>query len=52
MEKLLFSTILGGLYAGIVFYIIPAPVSFYVMIIGGVIVGWFSNNIFKFLFGR
>ena len=52
MEKILFASILGGLYGALVGYVFPDPYSWYVMFIGAAIIGWYSSNIFKALFGR
>jgi hypothetical protein len=52
IEKLLFVTIIGGLFGGLVALIIPFPHSFFVAFPISIFIGFYGSEIYDHIFKR
>jgi uncharacterized membrane protein len=52
INKFLFAGVLGVLYSFIVMAFVDFPEAAYMSIPGALVLGWFSNDIQQFIFGR
>ena len=50
-KKIAFAATLGCLYGAIVGYILPMPYSLVALAVGSVALGWFSNDVYGYVFG-